>query len=567
VFPPEKQELAIAEFSAPCALDTTFLSTKIPTVSDKMHSSESAMTAMTVDAERRKKLRKKPLSLVYVELPSSNGGMMRDLSEEGFAMRAMIPLRAGQQTSFAFSLDEFTRIEGEGLVDWIEENGRVAGVKFVEIAATAREKIDEWLLRSEEPLTGEQDATSPRPPAVSTIEELREQMRTAPPRPVPPRKEQPSSPEGDGTVAASELPSSEDLPGEDLPGEDKPSTQLQENAPSAPEEDIPFPSEPVEHLSIFRENSDPAFPPSVPQEHEKPAAETQPSSFFSRIEHKWRMPATSPPSEAEASPDDPAHPGRDPSVPDISSILMQPAGISSGHPKADARHEHLANLDERLAADRLPWTEALTLSSAISVMFILFLTVGIYVFHREVGQGLIWLGERMGARVEALPRDSVAEQPLHSEPPAAPVTSSNPPQAGLASSQHPIEEQPVVGSTPPSAPPVTGSPPSHSLPAIANSSPGNPAGSQEPGQSEYSQAVQLLRANSGVGTADAVQLLWISVEKGNPNAEIALADLYWQGRGVPKNCDQTRILLAAAARKGNPEARRRLEQFQQQGCE
>ena len=524
-----------------------------------MHSTESAMT---VDAERRKKLRKKPLSLVYVELPSSNGGMMRDLSEEGFAMRAMIPLRAGQQTSFAFSLDEFTRIEGEGLVDWIEENGRVAGVKFVEIPATARDKIDEWLLRSEEPLTGEQDATSPRPPAVSTIEELREQMRTAPPRPIPPRKEEPPSPEGDGRVAASELPS-----GEDLPGEDMPSTQLAESAPSAPEEDIPFPSEPVEHLSISRENSEPAFPPSVSQEHEKPAAETQPSSFFSRSDHKWHMPATSPPSGVEASPDHPALPECDPGLPDISSILMQPAGISSGHPRAGVPHERLANLDEQFAADRLPWTEALTLSSAISVMFILFLTVGIYVFHREVGQGLIWLGERMGARVEAVPRDSVAEQPLHSEPPAAPVTSSNPPQAGLASSQHPIEEQPVVGSTPPPAPPVSDSPPSHSPPATANSSPGNPAGSQEPGQSEYSQAVQLLRANSGVGTADAVQLLWISVEKGNPNAEIALAELYWHGRGVPKNCDQTRILLAAAARKGNPEARRRLEQFQQQGCE
>jgi len=517
---------------------------------------------MTVDAERRKKLRKRPLSLVYVELPSSNGGMMRDLSEEGFAMRAMIPLRAGQQTSFAFSLDEFTRIEGEGLVDWIEENGRVAGVKFVEIAATARDKIDGWLLRSEEPQTGEQDATSPRPPAVSTIEELREQMRTAPPRPVPPRKEEPPSPEGDGRVAAPELPS-----GEDLPGEDMPSAQLPERAPSAPEEDIPFPLEPVEDLSVSEENSEPAFPPSVPQEHEKPTAETQPSSVLSTIERSWRMPATSPPSEVEASPDDPALPERDPSLPDISSILMQPAGISSGRLTAHVPHEHLTNLDEQFATNRLPWTEALTLSSAISVMFILFLTVGVYVFHREVGQGLIWLGERMGGGVEAVPRGSVAEQAPHSDPPAARVTSSNPPQAGLASSQHPVEEQPAVESTPPPPPSVTGSPPSHSPPTTANSSPGNPAGSLEPGQSEYSQALQLLRANSGVGTADAVQLLWISVEKGNPNAEIALADLYWHGRGVPQNCDQTRILLAAAARKGNPEARRRLEQFQQQGCE
>ena len=101
----------------------------------------------------------------------------------------------------------------------------------------------------------------------------------------------------------------------------------------------------------------------------------------------------------------------------------------------------------------------------------------------------------------------------------------------------------------------------------SRSSRGTSASSRDPGQSEYLQAEQLLRANSGVGTGEAVQLLWISVEKGNPYAEIALADLYWHGRGVPKNCDQTRILLAAAARKGNPEAHRRLEQFQQEGCE
>jgi TPR repeat protein len=64
-----------------------------------------------------------------------------------------------------------------------------------------------------------------------------------------------------------------------------------------------------------------------------------------------------------------------------------------------------------------------------------------------------------------------------------------------------------------------------------------------------------------------VRLLWISVEKGNASAELTLAELYWHGEGVTHNCDQTRILLSAAARKGNVDALRRLQQFQQQGCE
>ncbi len=66
---------------------------------------------------------------------------------------------------------------------------------------------------------------------------------------------------------------------------------------------------------------------------------------------------------------------------------------------------------------------------------------------------------------------------------------------------------------------------------------------------------------------EAVRLLWIAVEKGNSNAEIALAGLYSTGEGVTKNCDQTRILLAAAARKGNVEAQRKLESFSQDACE
>jgi TPR repeat protein len=57
------------------------------------------------------------------------------------------------------------------------------------------------------------------------------------------------------------------------------------------------------------------------------------------------------------------------------------------------------------------------------------------------------------------------------------------------------------------------------------------------------------------------------VEKGNPNAELTLAELYWRGQGVARNCDQTGILLGAAARKGNADAQKRLRQFRREGCE
>ena len=64
-----------------------------------------------------------------------------------------------------------------------------------------------------------------------------------------------------------------------------------------------------------------------------------------------------------------------------------------------------------------------------------------------------------------------------------------------------------------------------------------------------------------------MRLLWTAVEKGNSKAEVSLAELYRRGEGVTRNCDQTRILLTAAARKGNAEAQRRLDKFLRAGCE
>ena len=84
---------------------------------------------MTLKTERRTQLRKRPLSLVYVELPPANGGMMRDLSEQGFSLRAMLPLRPSEKIPFSFALDSSARIDGEAIVVRVDDgnpDGRVA---------------------------------------------------------------------------------------------------------------------------------------------------------------------------------------------------------------------------------------------------------------------------------------------------------------------------------------------------------------------------------------------------------------------------------------------------------
>ena len=156
-----------------------------------------------------------------------------------------------------------------------------------------------------------------------------------------------------------------------------------------------------------------------------------------------------------------------------------------------------------------------------------------------------------------------AAPPSRSDAPRRPGTAVAP-EAGSNPSKPEIQERPITGSTQSSFPTIN--PPSTATPLPETSSAVAP-GDEQAGQPEYLQALQILRANSGIGTVEVVRLLWISVEKGNPSAEIVLADLYWHAKGVARNCDQTRILLTAAARKGSAVAQKQLQQFQQEGCE
>ena len=75
--------------------------------------------------------------------------------------------------------------------------------------------------------------------------------------------------------------------------------------------------------------------------------------------------------------------------------------------------------------------------------------------------------------------------------------------------------------------------------------------------------------SGSMGTRDsseAAKLLWKAVRKENPTATILLSDLYAHGDGVPKSCDQARLLLIAAAKHGAPQAADRLRELELRGC-
>lgn len=75
--------------------------------------------------------------------------------------------------------------------------------------------------------------------------------------------------------------------------------------------------------------------------------------------------------------------------------------------------------------------------------------------------------------------------------------------------------------------------------------------SEDKGEAELVAALKYLHKVSVPGYGNkAVQLLWSSIEKGNKEAELRLADLYVRGEVVSKNCEQARILIRAARKLG-----------------
>lgn len=60
--------------------------------------------------------------------------------------------------------------------------------------------------------------------------------------------------------------------------------------------------------------------------------------------------------------------------------------------------------------------------------------------------------------------------------------------------------------------------------------------------------------------------LWKAVKKNNEEAVLLLSELYVKGEGVPQSCDQARVLLSAAAKRGFSAAGDKLKQINSSDC-
>jgi len=481
---------------------------------------------MTGRTERRTQSRKRPVSLVYVELPPSNGGMMRDLSEHGFSLRAMMPLQPSEKVPFSFNLDSTARIDGEAIVIRLEENGHVAAFEFAGLSAHSRDQIRRFLEKFDEPL--------PSGPAKgpiqenSSFEELRSEIRVIPTRPATPPLRLPIA-----TPAA--------LEPEEVPG------TLAEEPP------------PLFKLSSIRPPADEPGPVEALGGKEEPQA-----------------------AEVKAHPitEEPRAP-----VPVKRPVKPRVAVAKSATlPELSPALEPLSLLEVETAQSAPGWMNQFTLTRAIGIMLLFTLVAGSFVYRRELGHAIIWLGQKIAGD----------ETPLNRQPAAIPGASDS--EAGPTNASRDVNTNRVPAK--PENPPAPASQPApdaasqgENLPAASETSPApkvkdgtapslvpltqvtrtpsasHPGPASEPGGSEYQRAIAILNTSDrNAELPEAARLLWAAVEKGNLAAEVMLADLYRTGRGVSRNCVQAKILLATAARKGSAEARKQLSELQQEGC-
>jgi hypothetical protein len=166
-------------------------------------------------------------------------------------------------------------------------------------------------------------------------------------------------------------------------------------------------------------------------------------------------------------------------------------------------------------------------------------------FRPEIAGSLIRFGKKLVQINQPLPPSPDATPKL----PASPVQDDGPVASESSNEISPseaLENSPL---------------PSAVEPLPANSPPANSLAAELP------KPPQPPRHASGVrNSATTSQQLWKAVAEGNTTAEIALAQLYLTGNGVPKSCEQARVLLSAASKKGNAEATRQYRSLLSTTC-
>ena len=254
-------------------------------------------------------------------------------------------------------------------------------------------------------------------------------------------------------------------------------------------------------------------------------------------------------SEAGKPASEPAHPPPEEHLPmdEVVTALAAPGLRGLHEPHDFVAHEQARGEESSREFEPPRLNRAAAVAIIVLAVAIIFVAL-VFSFRREVGVVLIEAGQMLSGE---------QAKPPAVQSPSAPLSVDDNSYPPVAIPSKPANTQPQPDVSPKPAENHTahkaGDPPVSTLS-------GN-------GQKEFEQARDILKGNHRQRDLPlAVSLLWTGIEKGHVASEVTLADLYARGDGVEKSCDQARVLLEAAIRKGSPEARRRLDLLKGQGC-
>lgn len=118
-----------------------------------MHQVAPLRNSPTVD-ERRRHLRHKPTSIIYVALGPGNGGIVVNLSAGGVSLQAAAKLSADTELALNFRLQGIEQaIETVGYVAWLDPSHKEVGVSFKDLPRNTEQQIAEWIASQEPPQT------------------------------------------------------------------------------------------------------------------------------------------------------------------------------------------------------------------------------------------------------------------------------------------------------------------------------------------------------------------------------------------------------------------------------
>jgi len=508
--------------------------------------------------ERRKTPRTSIRKLGYVNFePYNTGGVITDISASGLRFHTVTPVQQGGVVRLSLTLGTTEQIEAVGELVWTDSTRKIGGVRFVVLPPTAVDQIQNWARANSSEVTSETESTAP---AVSD-----------------------ASPKSTKTLAVEPVgvANQHNAPAPAIP----PQSASAQTAPPAPE--------------LSPNARTPWVPPSA-----------RPYSAASSISPQSSDAAKGNAPKASTPPHGFALPGQPNTMPWITHFDPDPSERSAftrgliGGVIVCLLLASLAwfGLRRYVGPVSSLWSANPSLSNPASAE------------SSSAPANSALPAPDLPASADA---NSAAPNPSVANPPAtnpvdtksvtaantakapsdgsAPNSSANPPTATAAQSSpaaasetkpaaKPEATRPADSERPEASPeqsparsPVLASGPRDVAPdslALASqrvSKTPAPAAAPEPaddGETQLILAWQYLEGQGGKprDPTAASQLLWSAVQKGNLTAETTLANLYIRGEGVPKNCDQARVLLSAASEKGSAEAKRKLAELNQTGC-